>query len=450
MPRFWPLLIVAIGIFGLFRRPAFVTELDALIPGVAGGADRTRRRFSLVVVGIGLLLLVFTSHLVDERIAGPAVVIALGIALLGGATADGARLARALRRHRGGRSGGGGPDHRHGGSGRQELSTGAGGDRTVEIDRLAEETAIAAFEQAASRGLAFSVLSEEIGHRSFGADFPLVVLDPIDGSLNAKQGVPCYAVMLSLLEGPTVADVSAGYVMNLVNGEEFSAIRGGGAQHRDQPFVPLLRSDPGRFEVVALESSPGSLFAATPLLKRAQKLRVLGSMALSIAHTATGSFDVFCSSLEARVFDMTASLLVLTEAGGVATDMEGASLDGLEVGFSVRTTLLAAADPAAHALALEILRVAESRLARPRARRHSPGRPASRGYLTRWTCLKSSLAAWSSKESLPRSRGGDIPPRLPWASASGSRPTASPTATTSSGQCSSTGAPRTRPGRRRR
>jgi hypothetical protein len=82
VPRFWPLLIVAIGIFGLFRRPAFVTELDALIPGVAGGADRTRRRFSLVVVGIGLLLLVFTSHLVDERIAGPAVVIALGIALL--------------------------------------------------------------------------------------------------------------------------------------------------------------------------------------------------------------------------------------------------------------------------------------------------------------------------------------------------------------------------------
>jgi fructose-1,6-bisphosphatase/inositol monophosphatase family enzyme len=107
---------------------------------------------------------------------------------------------------------------------------------------------------------------------------------------------------------------------------------------------------------VALESSPGSLFAATPLLRRAQKLRILGSMALSIAHTATGSFDVFCSPLQARVFDMTASLLVLTEAGGVATDIEGASLDRLEVGFSVRTTLLAAADPAAHALALEILR----------------------------------------------------------------------------------------------
>lgn len=240
--------------------------------------------------------------------------------------------------------------------GRQEISTGAGGDRTVEIDRLAEECAMAAFERAAARGLAFSVLSEEIGHRSFGAPYPLVVMDPIDGSLNAKQGVPCYAIMLSLLSGPLVADLSAGYVMNLVNGEEFTAIKGGGAHHRHQPLLSLPRSDPGQLEVVALESSPGSLLAALPLLKRAQKLRILGSMALSIAHTATGSFDVFCSPLRARVFDMTASLLLLLEAGGVATDMEGASLEGLEVAFSVRTTLLAALDPAAHALALELLR----------------------------------------------------------------------------------------------
>jgi hypothetical protein len=82
VPRFWPLLIVAIGVLGLFRRPSIVTELDTLIPGVAGTADRTRRRFSLGVIGLGLVLLVFTSHLVDERIAGPAVLIALGLALL--------------------------------------------------------------------------------------------------------------------------------------------------------------------------------------------------------------------------------------------------------------------------------------------------------------------------------------------------------------------------------
>jgi myo-inositol-1(or 4)-monophosphatase len=239
--------------------------------------------------------------------------------------------------------------------GRRELSMGAGGDRTVEIDRLAEEVALAAFERAAAGGAAFSVLSEEVGRRSFGADFPLVVMDPIDGSLNAKQGVPCYSVMLSLLGGPTVADLRAGYLMNLVNGEEFSAVRGRGALHNRRPLVPLPRPDPGRLEVIALESSPKSLFTAERLLRSAGKIRILGSMAISIAHAATGGFDLFCSPMRARVFDMTASVLVLEESGGIATDLAGAPLGGFEVGFEVRTTLLAAADPAAHALALEIL-----------------------------------------------------------------------------------------------
>jgi hypothetical protein len=80
--RYWPLVIVAIGLLGLFRRPAFVAELDLLVPGLAGMADRQRRRFSLAVVVLGLVILVFTSHLVDERIAGPALLVGLGVALV--------------------------------------------------------------------------------------------------------------------------------------------------------------------------------------------------------------------------------------------------------------------------------------------------------------------------------------------------------------------------------
>jgi len=167
--------------------------------------------------------------------------------------------------------------------------------------------------------------------------------------------VPCYAVMLSLVGGPTVADLRAGYLMNLVNGEQFSAVRGQGALHNRHALTRLPRTKSDRFEVIALESSPRSLHAAEPLIRRSGKLRILGSMAISIAHAATGGFDLFCSPMKARVFDMTASLLVLEESGGVASDLEGRPLGGLEVGFEVRTTLLAAADPAAHALALEIL-----------------------------------------------------------------------------------------------
>jgi myo-inositol-1(or 4)-monophosphatase len=243
--------------------------------------------------------------------------------------------------------------------GRRELSIGAGGDVTVQIDRAAEAAAIAVLERVHARGERFSLLSEEAGRLDFGAPFPLVVLDPIDGSLNAKQGLPLVGVVTSLLEGPTLGSLRAGHVLNLVNGESFDAVRGGGATHDGRPLEHLSRTPTGRFErfeVVGLESSPRSLRQAARLVERAAKIRILGSMALSIAHAATGGFDVFCSPIRARVFDMTASLLLVWESGGVATDMDGNPLDGLGTGLGSRSTLLVASDARRHELALRILR----------------------------------------------------------------------------------------------
>jgi myo-inositol-1(or 4)-monophosphatase len=240
--------------------------------------------------------------------------------------------------------------------GRQELQVGAGGDTTVEIDRAAEAAAIAILERVCRGGERFSLQSEEAGQVDFGAPFPLVVLDPIDGSLNAKQGLPLVGVVLSLLEGPTVATLRVGHVLNLANGDSFDALRGGGATHNGRPLDPIAARASGRFQVLGLESSPRSLKLAAPLIERSAKIRILGSMALSIAHAATGGFDVFCSPIRARVFDMTASLLVVRESGGVATDMDGNPLDGLEARLGSRSTLLVAADRRMHELALRILR----------------------------------------------------------------------------------------------
>ncbi|HLQ61117.1 MAG TPA: inositol monophosphatase family protein, partial [Candidatus Acidoferrales bacterium] len=96
---------------------------------------------------------------------------------------------------------------------------------------------------------------------------------------------------------------------------------------------------------------------ARPLVERAVKIRILGCMALSIAHTATGGLDAFCSPVRARVFDMSASLLVLREVGGVATDFEGLPLDRLPATLQSRSTLLCAADRQSHELALGLLRL---------------------------------------------------------------------------------------------
>jgi myo-inositol-1(or 4)-monophosphatase len=241
-------------------------------------------------------------------------------------------------------------------AGRAPLTVGAGGDRTMELDRAAEAVVFGRLEGVADDGETFSVLSEEIGLRSFGADFPLVLVDPVDGSLNAKQGLPFFGLMLTLLDGPTVADTVAGYVLNLVNGEEWKAVRKQGAWRDGLPLEVQPPEDHGRIRLIGLESNPRSLVAAQGLVASSSKVRILGSMALSIAHTAAGAFDAFCAPVPMRVFDMSASLLILAEAGGTATDMKGESLSGLTCNLETRTSLLCSPRAELHAAALKALR----------------------------------------------------------------------------------------------
>jgi myo-inositol-1(or 4)-monophosphatase len=240
-------------------------------------------------------------------------------------------------------------------AGRKQLTVGAGGDRTMELDRAAEAVAFGRLEALADGGERFSVLSEEVGRRNFGADFPLVLCDPVDGSLNAKQGVPFFGVMLTLVDGPTVADTVVGCVMNLVSGELWTAIRNQGAWRAGQPMEVQPPQDRGRIQLLGLESTPSSLEVARGVIERSGKIRIMGSMALAIAHTAAGGLDAFCAPIPMRVFDMTASLLVLGEGGGVATDIQGKALGALTCALETRTTLVCSANRDVHASALAAL-----------------------------------------------------------------------------------------------
>jgi myo-inositol-1(or 4)-monophosphatase len=225
----------------------------------------------------------------------------------------------------------------------------------MEVDRAAEAVVLSELAAVAERDELFSVLSEESGLRSFGADYPLVLVDPVDGSLNAKQGVPVFGLMLAVLDGPTVDDTFAGSVLNLNTGEEWTAIRKQGARRGGALISVIPRDDRKRFQILGLESSPRALKLAQPLVEHSNKIRILGSMALSIAHTASGGFDVFCAPMPVRVFDMAASLLLLSEAGGVATDLQGNRVGPLPASLDTRTTLLCAPNEGLHAEALAIV-----------------------------------------------------------------------------------------------
>ena len=239
--------------------------------------------------------------------------------------------------------------------GRSAHGRGAGGDTTLELDRAAETVVFTELERLAARGERFSVLSEEAGRRSFGADYPLVLVDPVDGSLNAEHGIPVAGLMLAVLDGPAVADAHAGFVLNLNTGATWAAVRGQGATRDGRP-LEVLRSNASKIALLGLESTPRALAAARPLVERANKIRILGSMALSIALTAAGGFDAFCAPIPVRMFDTAASLLILTEAGGVATDIQGHPVASLECSLDTRSSLLCAPTPDLHAAALEVLK----------------------------------------------------------------------------------------------
>src|SRR5207302_177777 len=114
---------------------------------------------------------------------------------------------------------------------------GAGGDQTIYLDQLAEQIVLRHLEQAYRSGFRFRLISEELGEREFGGS-PLVLVDPLDGSVNAKMGLPYYAVVLAVTEGDRFRDVRLGYVQNLVSGEEFHAYAGGGAFYQGEPLRP--------------------------------------------------------------------------------------------------------------------------------------------------------------------------------------------------------------------
>jgi myo-inositol-1(or 4)-monophosphatase len=210
-----------------------------------------------------------------------------------------------------------------------ELGRGAGGDLTVAVDQAAEDAAFKVLiDLAVVEHLGFTVVSEEIGERTLGKGGEWrVVIDPVDGSLNAKRGLPLYAFSVAIADGPAMSDVVLGYVFDLGNGEEWIARRGGGAT---VDGVALGTSRPlERLQLVALEATrPEHLApAAAALPGEVERVRVLGSLALALCHLADGRLDAVASLRPngARSVDIAAAQLMVLEAGAAVglPDAEG-------------------------------------------------------------------------------------------------------------------------------
>ena len=204
---------------------------------------------------------------------------------------------------------------------RETGTTGEGGDATLLIDKAAEDAVFAELDKLHAAGGRFSALSEERGRVDYGDPGVLVVIDPIDGSANAKRGLPHHALSIAVAHGATMADVTFGFVYDFGPEEEWAAVAGQGA-HLDgvrlETDCPERYKD-GKLELLGIESGDPRWIreAVDDIAEAAYRMRAIGAIAITLCQVAAGRLDAMCTLKGCRAVDAAAAQFIVREAGGV-------------------------------------------------------------------------------------------------------------------------------------
>jgi len=223
------------------------------------------------------------------------------------------------------------------------LRRGQGGDDTTAIDQAAEDAVV---ERLVALGADFVLVSEELGERTFGSGGTLrIVVDPIDGSVNAKRGIPFFSFSLAVADGPTMGDVFFGYVYDFGTGEEWTAERGKGAFLQGEALGPVTPKS--RIEILSFEGTTTAAIAERipSVLGFVDRVRVMGSLALSLCQLADGRVDAVCSLKEARSVDIAAAQLLVRERGLAIELFEDPPFTSAPLDLVTRSRVAAAATP---------------------------------------------------------------------------------------------------------
>ena len=207
---------------------------------------------------------------------------------------------------------------------RETGTRGSGGDRTLILDRDAESIMVAELDALRAEGYRFQALSEERGEIDYGDSSVRVIIDPIDGSLNAKRGAEHFALSVGVADGPTMGDMAFGFVHDFGASEQWWAFRDQGAWlngDKLDPSLPERRTRDGKLELLGIESADPRWVARSidPLVRNAHRLRALGSIAVSLCMVAAARFDGMVTLQPSRGVDAAAGQLIVREAGGAVS-----------------------------------------------------------------------------------------------------------------------------------
>ncbi len=223
------------------------------------------------------------------------------------------------------------------------VAMGADGTPTEELDRHAESEILSILD---AEGVDWDLVSEEAGHVARGGSRTLVV-DPIDGTMNALRNLPFSTVSLAL-GSKTLSGVDLGLVRDLHRGTTYWAARGEGAYRDGLPVRTRPWND--RAEVFFVNLGQRATARAVGVAGKVRRVRSLGCASFEMLMVAQGGADVYLFEngeplRNLRATDIAAAYRILLEAGGGAADAGGRSLESFPLGIEQRTSVMAWGDP---------------------------------------------------------------------------------------------------------
>ncbi|MDQ3516449.1 MAG: inositol monophosphatase [Gemmatimonadota bacterium] len=195
-------------------------------------------------------------------------------------------------------------------------------DFVTEVDRNAEEHILSVITREFPGA---TLIGEEFSPDAVPGSGLTFVIDPLDGTTNFLHGFPHYAVSIGASQE---GELLAGAILNVQTRELFAATAGGGATLNGETIRASQETDPHRsligtgFPFKQVEHLPLFLRQFERVTRSTAGIRRAGSAALDLADTACGRFDAFWE-LGLAPWDVAAGILLIREAGGVVTDLEG-------------------------------------------------------------------------------------------------------------------------------
>jgi len=233
----------------------------------------------------------------------------------------------------------------------ESLGKGAGGDKTFPIDKKAEDIIINSLKDINEP---LSIISEEAGIEDIKGGGKKVIIDPIDGSKNAITGIPFYCTSIAVADSNNIGSISLGYIINLLTGDEFWAEKGEGAFFNGER-IHTQKDDAIYLVAYEAQSPKNDIPRIMKLISESWRARCLGAMAMDIAYLSYGAVSIFITPSPSRSFDFAAGYLLVKEAGGIFTDMNGNSIECSEIGLKKGSPLLASGNVRLHEKALKLL-----------------------------------------------------------------------------------------------